>query len=112
MEEKDIIQEKDIIEDKDITRKKDKSFSSLVSALGNIYSKVNATSDQAVNKDEELAQCVKQAYEEWQGAENFFHSVTDPDLVDHAIYKLEATKSRYIYLLKQAKANGIRMNLH
>jgi len=100
------------MEEKDIITKKEKGFSSLVSALGTIYNKVNATSEQAVDKDQELAECVKAAYEEWQGAENFFHSVTDPDLVDHAIYKLEATKSRYIYLLKQAKASGIRMNLH
>ncbi|MBU5676345.1 YaaL family protein [Alkaliphilus sp. MSJ-5] len=100
------------MEEKDITRKKEKSFGSLVSALGNLYNRVNQTNNQAVDEDKELAKCVMQAYEEWQSAENFFHSVADPDLVDHAIYKLEATKARYIYLLKQAKANGIRMNSH
>lgn len=100
------------MEENDVNRKKEKSFSSLVSALGNIYNRVNQTSEQVVNEDEELAKCVKQAYEEWQAAENFFHSVNDPDLVDHAIYKLEATKARYIYLLKQAKSNGIRINIH
>ena len=64
------------------------------------------------NEDKELAQCVIEAYEEWQSAENFFHSVSDPDLIDHAIYKLEATKARYVYLLKQAKAEGIRIEPH
>lgn len=104
--------EESIMEEKDLTRKKERSFSNLVSALGALYSKVNPSNEQVVDEDEELAKCVRQAYEEWQSAENFFHSVTDPDLIDHAIYKLEATKARYIYLLKQAKANGIRVNLH
>lgn len=99
------------MEEKDVTQKKERGFSSLVSALGDLYNKVNQTSE-PVDEDTELVQCVRQAYEEWQSAENFFHSVTDPDLVDHAIYKLEATKARYIYLLKQAKANGIRTNFH
>ena len=100
------------IDESEISRRKEKSFSGLISALGNIYNRVNQTSNQEADENEELAKCVKQAYEEWQTAENFFHSVTDPDLVDHAIYKLEATKARYIYLLKQAKANGTRMNFH
>jgi hypothetical protein len=100
------------MEEKEVIKKKEKSFSSLVSALGNIYNKVNVTHEPVVDDNEELAKCVKQAFEEWQTAEKFFHSVTDPDLVDHAIYKLEATKARYTYLLKQAKANGTRMNFH
>lgn len=100
------------MEEKEVTRKKERNFGSLVSALGNLYNRVNQTNEQIVDEDQELVQSVMQAYEEWQSAENFFHSVSDPDLVDHAIYKLEATKARYIYLLKQAKANGIRMNFH
>ncbi|ABW20334.1 YaaL family protein [Alkaliphilus oremlandii] len=100
------------MEEKEMVKKKEKSFTSLVSALGNMYNRMNPSSDQEKGNDEELAQCVRQAYEEWQAAENFFHSVSDPDLVDHAIYKLEATKARYVYLLKQAKSNGIRMNMH
>lgn len=100
------------MEEKEVTRKKERNFGSLVSALGNLYNRVNQTSEQIADEDQELVQSVMQAYEEWQSAENFFHSVSDPDLVDHAIYKLEATKARYIYLLKQAKANGIRMNFH
>ncbi len=100
------------MEEKDVIKKREKSLSSLVSALGSLYNRSNVTKESATDEDRELAECVKVAYEEWQNAENFFHNVSDPDLVDHAIYKLEATKARYIYLLKQAKANGIRMNIH
>lgn len=103
---------KSIMEEKDVVKKKEKSFTSLVSALGNMYNRMNQSSNQGKGEGEALAECVRQAYEEWQAAENFFHSVSDPDLVDHAIYKLEASKARYVYLLKQAKSNGIRMNMH
>ena len=36
-------------------------------------------------------------------AESFFQFVSDPELVDVAIYELEAKKSRYRYLIKISK---------
>ena len=44
-------------------------------------------------------------------AENFFQFVSDPELVDVAIYNLEAKKSRYRYLIKIAKEKGIKKSL-
>jgi hypothetical protein len=43
---------------------------------------------------------VKEAYEEWQAAKNFFENVHDPELVDVAIYGAEAARRRYLYMLK------------
>ncbi|HBS60541.1 MAG TPA: DUF2508 domain-containing protein, partial [Firmicutes bacterium] len=37
----------------------------------------------------------------------YFETVTDPDLVDHAIFMMEAAKKRYTYLLKKAKETGL-----
>ncbi|HZK57121.1 MAG TPA: DUF2508 family protein [Clostridia bacterium] len=101
-----------MMEEKEVTGKKEKGLNSFVSALGDLYSKIRQTRTQETGEEKELVQCVLQAYEEWQSAENFFHSVSDPDLIDHAIYKLEASKTRYVYLLKQAKAEGIRIDSH
>ena len=98
------------MEEKEITKKKERGFSNLISALGNLYNKVSQPKTQELDEDTELAQCAIKACEEWQSAENFFHSVSDPDLIDHAIYKLEASKARYVYLLKQAKAEGIKID--
>ena len=47
---------------------------------------------------------VRRAYAEWQAAENYFENVADPDLVDFAIYDMEAAKKKYIYMLKRARA--------
>ncbi|MCL6588733.1 MAG: YaaL family protein [Firmicutes bacterium] len=48
------------------------------------------------------------AHQEWKYARLYFDSVTDPDLIDHAIYNLEATEKKYTYLLKKARSIGIQ----
>lgn len=49
------------------------------------------------------ALAVRQAYADWQAAENYFDNVADPDLIDFAIYDIEAAKKKYIYMLKKAR---------
>jgi hypothetical protein len=51
----------------------------------------------------QMIENLRQAHEEWQDNEKFFQSVSDPDLVDYAIYETEASKLKYIYLLKKIK---------
>lgn len=46
---------------------------------------------------------VKQALQEWRQSRELFNSVSDPDLIDHAVYAMEASERRYIYLLKKAR---------
>ncbi len=50
-----------------------------------------------------FADDVKKAYAEWQAAENYFDNVADPDLVDFAIYDMEAARKKYVYMLKKAR---------
>jgi hypothetical protein len=54
-----------------------------------------------------LSDEVKKAHMELLSAEKYFQSVTDPDLVDHAIYTMEAARRKFIYLLKKAREQGI-----
>lgn len=46
---------------------------------------------------------IKKAHEELLSAEKYFQSVTDPDLVDHAIFTMEAARRKFVYLLKKAR---------
>lgn len=48
---------------------------------------------------------IENAKREWEDAKNIFENVSEPDLVDYAIYKVEAAEKKYIYLLRQIK-NG------
>lgn len=55
-------------------------------------------------KLEQLADAIKEAKEEWWAAERLFAEVTDPDLVDQAIYMMEAAERKYMYLWKLARS--------
>lgn len=59
----------------------------------------------AVN-DEVMIKALQEAKESWQTARSYFDHATDPDLIDHAIYSIEAAERKYMYLLKQAKTKG------
>lgn len=48
---------------------------------------------------------IKNAKKEWEDAKNIFENVSEPDLVDYAIYNVDAAEKKYIYLLRQIK-NG------
>lgn len=50
---------------------------------------------------------IRIAHQEWINSKRYFESVTDPDLIDHAIYVEEAARKKYEYLLKKAKNAGI-----
>ncbi len=52
---------------------------------------------------DQLALNIRKARNEWLEARAYFDLVSDPDLVDHAIYLLEAAESKYSYLIKQKK---------
>ena len=57
----------------------------------------------------DLAQALEQARREWRYAKLYFNSVTDPDLIDHAVFYMGATEKKYVYLLKRAKETGINV---
>ncbi len=57
--------------------------------------------------DEEMFKNIENAKREWEDAKNIFENVSHPDLVDYAIYKVEAAEQKYIYLLKQFRSNNL-----
>ncbi|MBP2645154.1 MAG: hypothetical protein H6Q75_594 [Firmicutes bacterium] len=54
-----------------------------------------------------LAEAVEQARQEWIYAQNYYNSVLDADLVDHAVYLLKAAEKKYVYLMKKARSQGV-----
>lgn len=58
--------------------------------------------------DEKLLNEIRRARLDVTTAENFFDFVKDPELIDVAIYDLEAKKSRYAYLIRMAKEQGVK----
>ena len=89
-----------------LTTKKSKPNNILSALMNGLYYGIKDSEEQAL---EEFLLCLHTAQQEMYDAENFFDNVVDPELVDHAIYKMEAAKSKYIYLLKQARDKDIRV---
>ncbi|HEY8486553.1 MAG TPA: DUF2508 family protein [Limnochordales bacterium] len=50
----------------------------------------------------DLARLVERARADWLAARNAFEFATEPELVDSAIFALQAAERRYVYLLKLA----------
>lgn len=50
---------------------------------------------------------VWEAQRELEAARAYFESVSDPDLVDHACYLLEAAQKRYSYMLRLARQSRL-----
>lgn len=63
------------------------------------------------DEDEEFIKTVFIAKQEMLDAQSYFDNVTAPELVDHAIYKMEAAKAQYVYLIKLAKDKGLRVSI-
>lgn len=50
---------------------------------------------------------VNKAKEEWLDAKKYFGEVTEPELIDHAIYRVEAAEKKFVYLLKLSQQEGL-----
>lgn len=54
-------------------------------------------------KTQAFIQRIWAAWQEWQAAKSFFENATDPDLVECAVYNLEAKRRHFAYLLRIAR---------
>ncbi|ERI93004.1 hypothetical protein HMPREF1982_01961 [Clostridiales bacterium oral taxon 876 str. F0540] len=70
-----------------------------------LSNKIKYTEDQ-----KELIKAIDEAKEEMERAAHYFEQVSTPELVDYAIYMDQAAKSRFVYLLKEAKEKGIKVD--
>jgi hypothetical protein len=52
---------------------------------------------------------LQDAWKEWGYARQYFNTVTEPDLVDLAIYSMSVTEKKYLYLLKKARETGLHV---
>lgn len=59
------------------------------------------------DEERELLESLEKAREHWLVACNTFETVAERDLVDAAIYTLDAAERRYMYLWRLAKEKGL-----
>ena len=80
--------------------------------VSGLYNKIQDLQGVERDEEEEFVEIIRKARQEWESAEKTFHNVSDPDLIDYAIYNVEATKAKYTYLIKRAKELGIKTNMY
>ncbi|NLJ68278.1 MAG: YaaL family protein [Firmicutes bacterium] len=70
-----------------------------------MYNQFSLVEDELVERpsDDDLGALIEQARQEWIVAKAYFDNVEDPDLVDYAVYSVEAAERKYMYLMKKAK---------
>lgn len=57
-----------------------------------------------------LADAVEDARQQWLAARAFFNDVTDPRLIDYAVYSIGAAERRYMFLLEEARRQGVEVH--
>ena len=62
-------------------------------------------------KNRELVEQIDKARKEWDLAQSQLDQMSEPDLIDYAVYRLQAAEKRYMYLLKKADEKGIRRSI-
>lgn len=60
-------------------------------------------------EEKELLDNLRSAFNEWKSKEIYFQCVCEPDLVDLAIYEIEASKIKYTYFLKKAREKDLSL---
>jgi len=81
------------------------SISTKVFYLKDLVNSINNQEAEEIKDDIYIS--IKNAKKEWENAKNIFENVTNPDLIDYAIYNIEATEKKYTYLLKQIKSGNV-----
>lgn len=78
--------------------------------FGHLWSQLGALKKPVVGeqtKEYALLTLVEKARREWEEAQMLFNEVKEPELIDHAIYTMEATERKYMFLLKEAKKGNV-----
>ncbi len=60
-------------------------------------------------KEKNLEDEIKEAHQKWLNARRYFNNVSEPELIDHASYLLQAARTKYMYLLDRVKENQNRL---
>lgn len=88
-------------------RKRGKSRRNFKEILSSFYARVIVGENMRTD-EEKMLESIRQAHDDWRNAEAYFQMVTDPDLIDYAIYRIDAAKIKYMYLMKLAREMGLR----
>ncbi len=83
----------------------------LVGKMDSLLTESHDTRSVEVDEEVMVKGAIEKARRELFAARSFFESVSDHDMVDHAVYSLQAAERKYAYLMKYARQKGYRQTL-
>lgn len=86
-----------------------REFLSRISAVNALFGARQDAESEGLERDEGrlLLESLQKAREQWHAAHATFEVVSERDLVDAAIFTLDAAERRYMYLWRMAKEKGL-----
>jgi hypothetical protein len=79
-------------------------FKKLEESLRNLQFKAPESGQFAFSAVGEYTDEALRALDEWHAAESYFNSINDPDLVEYALYEMEAARRKYEYLMRKLRS--------
>ena len=55
-----------------------------------------------------LLHLLEEAKQDWSVSRSHFNDMTEEEMIDHAIYTMDAAEQRFSYLIKKAKEEHVR----
>jgi hypothetical protein len=55
------------------------------------------------DRQDDESRALEHAHQEWLAANRLFDNATEPELVDYAIFSLQAAEKQFVYLWKRAR---------
>jgi hypothetical protein len=68
--------------------------------------------EECLDETQELINLLRNTKSQWRDSISNYEYVTDEELVDYYTYQIKAQEMRFKYLLKKAKAQGIRAKIY
>lgn len=82
----------------------------LPSARGFVPGRRPSPQDAGALERARLADAVQEARRQWDAARGFFDNVTEPELIDYAVFAVGAAEKRYMFLLEEARRHGVEVD--
>jgi hypothetical protein len=64
-----------------------------------------------VDEKQEFFNQVRKAHKDWQIAIDNFNHYIDPDMIDYAVYDIDAAEKKFIYLIKKARKENLNADM-
>lgn len=70
-----------------------------------------STNAQEITEEQQFMEELDKAHQDWVVAHQRLEMLSSPELIDHAIYVLEAAEKKFSFYLREAREKGIHIDI-